>query len=275
MQYLTFEKDKQTFQISKNLPKDKHNLASCFEIFLFENASGQLSLNGQSYKISNSSVFFKAAHQQPKWDFDTKKSKGYHLAFQSDFFSEFFEDKLFEYRLHYFFTSFQPQHLKLNATNFEFIKLALDEISDALKNATNDHIDTIKSLLYVVLLKLNKLFAAKNKLSSETQGDAAIYKFKETLEKNIRKFHMVDDYCDILQIQRNKLNRIVKTHFGTTVKETIHSRLLKEIKLELLGSPKTVVQIAKDLNFSEPNNMTRFFNRLEGVPPSIYRERNI
>ena len=274
MQYLTFEKDKHGVQIFKSSSAHKHNLTNCFEIFIFENANGTLELNGQAYKIGNTSVFFIPPNQQQKWNFDTKKLKGYHLVFQYDFFSSFFEDKLFAYRLHYFFSVFHYQYLQLNSANFEFIKQILIEITDELKNLNNDRLSTTKSLLHIVFIKLNKLFAVKHKLSSETQGNAAIYKFKETLERNIRKFHMVDDYCDILQVQRNKLNRIVKTHYGKTVKETIHARLLKEIKLELLCSHKTVVQIAKDLNFSEPNNMTRFFNRLEGVPPSIFREKN-
>ena len=170
----------------------------------------------------------------------------------------------------YGFQLFKGLHTSIE--DFSFVKSVLDELTDVLGATQNDSKDTLKALLNTILLKLNRLFSKAHGLSSETQGNSAIYKFKETLEHNVRKFHMVDDYCDILQIQRNKLNRIVKTYFGKTAKETIHCRLLQEIKLELLYSNKTVVQIANDLNFSEPNNMTRFFSRMEGIPPSAFRE---
>ena len=42
--------------------------------------------------------------------------------------------------------------------------------------------------------------------------------------------------------------------------------------MELSYSNKTISEIADALNFSEANNLTRFFNRLEGITPSMYRK---
>ena len=272
MQKFTLEKNNYGFQLFKDMRTLDNNRDTCFEIFVLEKAKNKVELNGENIQINNRIVLFVSPLQKKKLNFDTKKTKGFHLIFRDDFFSNFFEDKLFAYRLHYFYNSQHPQILKLSLENFSFVKSVLDEVTDVLGTTQHDSKDTIKALLNTVLLKLNRLYAEEHGLSSETQGNSDIYKFKETLEHNVRKFHMVDDYCDILQIQRNKLNRIVKTHFGTTAKETIHLRLLQEIKLELLYSNKTVVQIANELNFSEPNNMTRFFRRMEGIPPSVFRE---
>ena len=272
MQNFTLEKSKNGFQLFKDLHTLDNNLDTCFEIFVLEKAKNKVELNGENIKINNRTVFFVSPLQKKKLNFDIKKTKGFHLIFRDSFFSNFFEDKLFAYRLHYFYNAQHPQYLQLSLEDFSFVKSVLDEVTDVLGTTQHDSQDTIKALLNTVFLKLNRLFSKEHGLSSETQGDSAIYKFKEMLEHNVRKFHMVDDYCDILQIQRNKLNRIVKTHFGKTAKETIHCRLLQEIKLELLYSNKTVVQIANDLNFSEPNNMTRFFRRMEGIPPSVFRE---
>jgi AraC-like DNA-binding protein len=174
--------------------------------------------------------------------------------------------------MQYFYNARYPQFLQLSSDDFEFIKVILNEVVIELTEFKSNSKYIIKSLLYFVLMKLNRIYSEQYHLPSETQGDILIYKFKEALERNIRKFHLVDDYCDILSIQRHKLNRIVKTHFRNTVKETIHFRLLREIKLELKYSDKTISEIAKDLNFSEANNMTRFFNRLEGKPPTLYKK---
>ncbi len=272
MQNFALEKNKYDFQLFKDLHTLDNNLDTCFEIFVLEKVKNIVELNGENIQINNRIVLFVSPLQKKKLNFDIKKTKGFHLIFRDSFFSNFFEDKLFAYRLHYFYNSQHPQFLQLSLEDFSFVKSVLDEVTDVLGTTQNNSKDTIKALLNTLLLKLNRLFSKEHALSSETQGNSAIYKFKEMLEHNVRKFHLVDDYCDILQIQRNKLNRIVKTHFGKTAKETIHCRLLQEIKLELLYSNKTVVQIANDLNFSEPNNMTRFFSRMEGIPPSVFRE---
>ena len=89
---------------------------------------------------------------------------------------------------------------------------------------------------------------------------------------NIRKAHSVNDYCDMLEVNRYKLNRLAKAQTGHSSKEMINNRLLQEVKMELRYSTKTITEIAYDLNFSEPNNLTRFFRKMEGVSPITYRK---
>ena len=84
--------------------------------------------------------------------------------------------------------------------------------------------------------------------------------------------HAVEDYCEILQITRHQLNTLVKGNTGHTSKELIAHRLLEEVKRELRYSQNTIAEIAHTLNFSEPNNLTRFFKKLEGLSPSAYRK---
>jgi AraC-like DNA-binding protein len=65
---------------------------------------------------------------------------------------------------------------------------------------------------------------------------------------------------------------MVKDHTRYTAKEIISNRLLLEIKTELRYSDKTISEISHDLNFSEPNNLTRFFIKMEDINPSVYRK---
>ena len=283
MNKFIFKQEKIGFKLFKNLHNCKKNTDTSlvpiptrgfFEIILFEKAKGSLELNGRITAVKDKSAFFIAPFQKKNCLIDTSKSKGFHLVFHEHFFSTVFNDKLFAYRMHYFYNAKHPQFLNLSSKDFDFIKVLLDELDSESTIGNSDSKQILKSLLHFVLMKLNRLYSEQYKLPSETQGDELIYKFKEALERNIRKFHLVDDYCDILSIQRHKLNRIIKTHFGVTVKETIHFRLLQEIKLELIYSDKTISEIGSELNFSEANNLTRFFNRLEGIPPTIFKEKH-
>jgi len=180
--------------------------------------------------------------------------------------------KLLVYRMQYFYNAQHPQFLQLSTTEYELVKFTLNEITSEIKNFQNDSTHIIRSLLYFFLSKVNRLYSKQYNLSSETQGNSIVYKFKEALELHIRSFHSVDEYCTILNITRHQLNSTVKKYMGTTSKDAIHFRLLQEIKMELLYSDKTISEIAMELNFSEANNLTRFFNRLEGVSPSSYKK---
>ena len=64
---------------------------------------------------------------------------------------------------------------------------------------------------------------------------------------------------------------MVKEHTGQTTKDVINNRLLQEVKTELRYSNQTVAEIAYKLNFSESNNLTRFFKKMAGVTPTAYR----
>ena len=91
------------------------------------------------------------------------------------------------------------------------------------------------------------------------------------MELNIRTTHSVNEYCDMLHLSRHQMNAMVKRHTGCTSKEMINNRLVQEVKSELCYTDKTIAEIAYDLQFSEPNNLTRFFRKMVGFSPANYR----
>ncbi len=281
MRTFLFEKEKYGFELLMDLHKFEENknlyfeeqihTTNFFEIFIFETANGKIELNGDPITIRNHSLFFISPFQKKRSYIDTSNIKGFHLVFKNDFLSNFFEDKLFVYKMQYFYNTKEPQHLTLNIVDYENLRYILNEITEEIKNFKDDSTHIIRALLYFFLSKINRIYAQTYKIPSETQGTSIIYKFKEALEQNIKDLHKVEDYCQLLKTSRHKLNNSIKNYTGHTTKDLIHSRLLQEIKMELLYSEKTIQEIANTLSFSEPNNLTRFFMRLEGTSPSEYR----
>ncbi|WP_420571141.1 helix-turn-helix domain-containing protein [Kordia sp.] len=281
MRTFLFEKEKYGFELLMDLHKFEENnavyfesnihITNFFEVFIFEEATGEIELGGHTIKVDNKMLFFISPYQKKKCVIDTKNIKGFHLVFQNTFLSDFFEDKLLVYRMQYFYNAQYPQCLHVSAVEYELIRSTLSEMTSEIQNFQNDSTHIIRSLLYFFLIKVNRLYSKQYNLSSETQGNSIVYKFKEALELHIRNMHTVDEYCTLLNISRQQLNSITKKFMGHTPRTTIHLRLLQEIKMELLYSDKTITEIAIDLNFSEANNLTRFFNRLEGITPTTFR----
>ncbi|GAA0732800.1 hypothetical protein GCM10009430_46310 [Aquimarina litoralis] len=266
--------DLHTFENNPNVFFDPNpHTCDFFEIMIFQNASGTIDLNGELLEVSKNSFFFICPFQKKSCKISTKGLQGFHLVFQNDFLSDFFDDKLFAYRLQYFYNSQQPQYLQLTNEYYSIIKFALNEIISEINNYQNDSSHIIRSLLYFSLSKLNRWYSEYYDISSDTRSNSKIHKFKELLELNIRKTHSVNDYCNLLQIDRHKLNTLVKAHTGQSPKQVINNRLLQEIKSELRYTNKTITEISDELNFSEPNNLTRFFRNMENISPNTFRKK--
>lgn len=264
--------DMHTFENNPNVFFDAApHITDFFEIMAFEKASGTIELNGQLIEVSENSFFFICPFQKKSCNIPLTGVKGFHLVFQNDFLSNFFDDKLFAYRLQYFYNYQHPQSLRLENGDYDIIRFVFNEIIAEIKDYQKDSPHIIRSLLYFSLSKLNRLYSKQFNISPNTHSNSIIYKFKEQLELNIRSMHSVEDYCRLLHIKRHQLNVIMKEHTGHTSKEIINARLLQEVKTELRYTHKTIAEIAHALNFSEPNNLTRFFGRMEGISPSLYR----
>lgn len=282
MRVFRFERDKYGFELLMDLHRFQENpqlefdpnpqTIDFFEIMLFERGQGAFEINGHYQEVAPRTVSFSAPWQVKRLGVVETTARGFHLVFQSEFLADFFADKLFVYRLQYFYPTDSPQVLFLAAEEYPLIEGALWEITHEIGNYRSDSNHIIRSLLYFVLTKLNRLYAAAYQLNPETQQFTEAYRFKAALETHIRQWHRINEYAALLQIDRGRLNRVVKDHFGYPPGHLIQRRLLQEITSELRYTEKTVAEISFDLGFSEPNNLSRFFRQQTGTSPTAYRQ---
>src|SRR5690606_9989164 len=74
-----------------------------FEVVFFKKAKGKLLLNDHQIELTGHSVVFLSPYQKRQWHIDEGEQDFTILLFQEDFLNEFFADKLFAYRLLYFY----------------------------------------------------------------------------------------------------------------------------------------------------------------------------
>ena len=84
--------------------------------------------------------------------------------------------------------------------------------------------------------------------------------------------HDVAFYASRLCITPRYLSQIVREVSGRTVVDYINQMLLMEASYLLLQTSLPIVQIAYRLHFSESASFTRFFTRMKGINPSMYRK---
>lgn len=251
-------------EIKENYLTEETFNTDFFEIAFFKSANGSVIINQQKIPIKDNSIVFISPFQKRKWNLDEKGLDFKILAFQEDFLNDFFADKLFTFRLLYFYQLDYSLVLEVNNKSFEKYCEQLTEIKTELIATKADSVHIIRSLLYYLLQKLNRQYAQVNNLSIESSTNNYAFEFKRLLEVHIKEKQRISDYTDLLNISRITLNKAVKTQFNVTATNLLKQRLLFEIKNLLIHSNSTIQEIAYELNFSEPNHLMRFFKSQTG-----------
>lgn len=245
--------------------------ADYFQIFFLKQANGFLKLNDKILKLAPNTIVFISKNQHHSWDVDFSKFEGQLLLFQDDFLNNFFSDQYFIFRLLYFYQTKFSLVMEADATYINDNLLKLKEIKKELVDSKSDSVHLIRSLLYYILINLNRKYSEKNNLKEAISLDNTAYKFRKLVEKHIYSYQRVEDYSSMMNISRISLNKAVKTQFNVTVTEFIKSRLLFEIKMKLIHTAKTISEIAYEFHFSEANHLSRFFKQKTGLSPIEYR----
>ncbi|MCF2443367.1 AraC family transcriptional regulator [Dyadobacter sp. CY345] len=233
-----------------------------FEILFFKKAEGSVVLNNHKFDVNDNSIVFISAFQKRQWSMNDQYMEFTSLVFQEDFLNEFFADKLFTYRLLYFYQLQNP--LKMAVTSQQMSKSCeiLTEIKTELVSVRPDSAHIIRSQLYYLLQTLNRQYSIQNNLAPGDAGNNYAYQFKKLLEIHIHQKQRINDYTEMLDISRISLNKGVKAAFNVTATQLIKRRLLSEIQSQLIYSNKTASEIAFEFGFSEPNHLMRFFKTL-------------
>lgn len=251
----------------KNIPFN----TDFFEVVFFKKTSGRLILNHQQIDLVDDSIIFISPYQKRQWHFDEDKEQDFTiLIFQEDFLNNFFSDKLFTYKLLYFYQLHFRVDMIVDRPFIQSYCTLLTEIKNELIDTKADSEHIVRSLLYYILQKLNREYATRNNLDLQKENKHYAFQFKQLIEIHILEKQRIADYAEILGISRVSLNTAVKEQFNVTATHLLKQRLLLEIKNYLIHSKLTVSEIAYKLHFSEPNHLMRFFKTQTGLTTSDF-----
>jgi len=251
------------------LKKETYN-TDFLEIVFFKKGSGHLILNHDKVVITDNSIIFISPFQKRQWNLSNDGLDFIVLAFQEDFLNDFFSDKLFTYRLLYFYQLEYPLNMQLDEAIIERYYSLLNEIKEELVKTRIDSVHIIRSLIYYLLQKLNREYTESHHLAIESSQNNDAFQFKKLIEIHIKDKQRINDYTGLLNVNRIALNKAVKEQFKVTASHLLKQRLLIAIKDYLIHSKLTVAEIAHQLNFSEPNHLMRFFKNQTGITTSDF-----
>ena len=244
----------------------------CFEIFYFRKISGYMLLERKKIELKDGMLLVISPYQRQKWHIEEEESDFHFLFFREDFVHNFFVDKSFTYRLLYCYQTDFPPYLYLEEEKVKDITNQLNKIKDELRAPVADSYHMMLSILFHLLLTINREYAIYYHLPFHAPKNNYAYRFKELLEKHIYEKQQVNEYAEMLQISRVSLNNAVTAQFGVSAIHLLKQRLLAAIKNELLFTNCTVTQLADMFNYSNVSHLMRFFKQQTGKTITQYRQ---
>lgn len=110
-------------------------------------------------------------------------------------------------------------------------------------------------------------------LNTDTADKPIYIRFKQLLNEYYKQYRTVQHYAEELSISTKKLNSLTKKHCGETAIQTIHNRILMEIKRQLMFSDLSHKEIAFDLGFNSPSALNKFVKaKLKETPTELQQE---
>ena len=235
-----------------------------FSFYFFRRVNGYVLLNFRKIELRDDMVLLLSPHQQQEWHVDEAELDYTFLIFREDFMRTFIADKFFVYRLLYYYQTDTPPYLFAAPEELaEYMRL-LGKIKQELLRPVADTYNLIVSVLYYLLVVINRAYAKTYRLPVEVPKNNYAFQFKDLLEKHIHTVQRVQEYADMLRVSRITLNNSVMAQFGVSATHLLKQRLLEELKNELLFSDRNVSQLADEFHFSDPSHLMRFFKQQTG-----------
>jgi AraC-like DNA-binding protein len=243
---------------------------SFYEIIFITEGSGTLALDENKVSIRPQIIIFTSPGQVRRWEIE-QQVKGYTLFFEKDFLHLFFSDELFLYRFQYFHQYTHPAEIKIDEAPFRKCLHLVQEIEHEFGQIQNDSNHVIRSILYQLLIILNRYYAGVYNVQPDTYVHADFYRFRSLLEKKFLEDQTVEAYTRMLNISPGFLNKICRQFSGLSAQQMIHHKLVSEIKKQLHQN-KSAKEISYELGFSDPSNFNRFFKKITHITPQQYRK---
>jgi len=198
---------------------------------------------------------------------------GYYLLFNEDFLNELIPSAKIPTEFPFFDYTGTPL-FQLAPDEINRVEPFILKMNEELKENRPGNEKAIRLYLYLLLLEAKRSYE-RQQLHAPVNADDNGYlvsHFQKLVSRHFLLKRKVTDYASLLAVSANHLNRTVKEVTGKTASESIAEMLVQEAKAVLKYTNASVSEIAYQLKFSEPAAFNRFFKKMTGETPMIYRK---
>lgn len=157
------------------------------------------------------------------------------------------------------------------------IRRLLDIVSDTMGNPHHISLrDFLQNIFRAYMSELMDIVFRQRKLSrgnSARNNSGLLLHFLYLLNNHYLEHHEVKWYAKQLSISPNALSVALKNAYGKNANAFIDERLAEKAKQYLSSDRYSIQQVADMLNFSDQSAFGKFFKRITGTAPKVFKEK--
>jgi AraC family transcriptional activator of pobA len=166
---------------------------------------------------------------------------------------------------------FDAHELCLDAEQAGYVDMLLTDLLVEYRSRNEWRESMLHTKLKVLLIYLSRLYAEAFKGADTGKDRMLLHQYRGLINQHYAQIHDVTSYAGKLNISPGHLGKIVRQQTGKSAIEHIHERLVLEAKRILFHTEQTMKEIAFELGFEDASYFNRFFKKLIGKTPLIYR----
>jgi AraC-like DNA-binding protein len=129
----------------------------------------------------------------------------------------------------------------------------------------------VAAYVRLIMMAAWRMGGAEHETAPRSGPGPILQHFRQSVEIGFRHHRTIGDYAGELGISTDRLHAICQRTLGRSPIELVHERMMREAKLRLERSARTVQEIADGLGFRDPANFSNFFKKRAGISPARYR----
>lgn len=184
---------------------------------------------------------------------------------------------------HYSFFSYEStEALHLSDQEKEIIMDCMGKIQLELEHSTDKHSKRLIVKNVELLLDYCMRFYERQFITRVEANKDVLVKFEELLDEHFQNEQLrqqglpsVKYIADKICLSPNYFGDLVKKETGKTAQEYIQNKIIDVAKEWILGTNKTVSQVAYELGFQYSQHFNRIFKNKVGYTPNEYRRMQV
>jgi AraC family transcriptional regulator, transcriptional activator of pobA len=221
------------------------------------------------YTIKPDTLYF-TAPQQVHLKEEAVPMKGTSICFTEEFLG--LEENRLLKQLPVIQNPYNGHELLLASVDVAFIEDIVAKLLEEYHHKLGWRNSMLLAYLRVLLIYISRLYTARFTHDDSPADRDLLKKFKTLITENFTQSHDVAGYASMLHLSAGHFSELIKEQSGKTAIEHIHDRLLLEAKRMLFHTNGSIKEIAYQLGFEDASYFNRFFKRLAGSTPLLYRK---
>ena len=267
----------------KKVSRSDENFADYFYsldlyTIVYKKFKGSLKYGRSHYDFQEGTLMFTTPTQVMSPSADTEIEEGWFLAFHPDFiYGADLGKKIQKYTFFQYETK-EALHIS------EDEKVLLDEVIARIKKEYSQNIDRHTQGLVLnqieMLLNYSDRFYERQFFTRNKIGNDVTQRFESLLNAYFNDDQLIGKgipevkyFADKLNLSSNYLSDLLTKFTGKTTIEHIHLKLVDKAKNILLGTTKSISEIAYDLGFEYPSHFTKIFKTKVKISPLQFRKQ--